>query len=289
MSNILGLFEVCKFVALLALPEDQRERAKDFFKGKEIVMQYKVRYGKIVCRFIPDRIENVMIYEPFFDLRKPYLFSQDLIRSLPMFLNYLVEKGDIREFCTYIDVREVCTYLSMEQCLNNLHQRLGQHLRESKKKLVEEFLKRHGRVKELKQELRITRGGPRKRKGFVWTDKEKIAFYQTVASQPKKGNKSYWQYILDELIEQEFNAETIIWLKSHPAFKNIPKRLFEEAVKTWRKYLLHENWKEMKPEEKPRAFEYRQALDWLNYPDKYTFSTLNRYFYAGKKLYEFQK
>jgi hypothetical protein len=88
----------------------------------------------------------------------------------------------------------------------------------------------------------------------------------------------------DVLIEHEFDVETITWLKSRPVLKDFPKQLFDEAVKTWRKYLQDENWKKMKPEDKPRAFEYRHALYLLDYPERFTFATLETQYYAGKKL-----
>ncbi len=74
------------------------------------------------------------------------------------------------------------------------------------------ILKQHwARIRDL---AGIKQGGARKRKGFVWTDDKKIAFYRKVESQHKINNKSIWQYALDILIEQEFDADTIAWSKA---------------------------------------------------------------------------
>jgi len=130
----------------------------------------------------------------------------------------------------------------------------------------------------------IKQGGARKRKGFVWTKEKKVAFYEKVEALPKYKDKSIWQHLLDALIEQEFDAETITWLRTRPTIKDIPKELFDRAVKTWRKYLADENWNEMKLEDKPRAFEFYHALHLLDYPHSFKYSTLETYYYKGKKL-----
>lgn len=134
----------------------------------------------------------------------------------------------------------------------------------------------------------ITHGGHRERKGFIWTKDKKVEFYKKVESQPKINAYSIWQYSLDTLIEQEFDVDTITWLKSRPTLKDALPELFDEAVKTWRKYLMHESWDAIKPGEKPRAFEYRHALHLLHYPDKFAYSTLDTHYYTGKKLSDFQ-
>lgn len=128
----------------------------------------------------------------------------------------------------------------------------------------------------------IKRGGLRERKGFSWTDEKKVAYFEAVESLPKTKGRSYWQFALDELIEHEFDAETVGWLKNNPAFKGLPESLFNKAVKAWRKYLERESWDEMKREEGPRAFELRHALYRLGYPDTFTFSTLETHYYVGK-------
>lgn len=144
------------------------------------------------------------------------------------------------------------------------------------------ILKQHwSRIRDL---AGIKQGGARERKGFVWTDDKKIAFYEKMESQAKINNKSIWQYALDTLIEQNFDADTISWLKSRPVLQDVPRELFDKAVKTWRKYLESENWRGIKTEDAPRAFEYRYALHVLGYPKEFTCSTLETYYYEGKKL-----
>jgi len=130
----------------------------------------------------------------------------------------------------------------------------------------------------------IKQGGARERKGFVWTPEKKVAFYKEVESLPKHKGKSVWQFVLDELFEQEFDAETIAWLKSRSYLKALPETLFDSAIKSWRKYLSNENLNKMKPDDKPRVFEFRHALHLLEYPDNFTYSTLETYYYEGKKL-----
>jgi hypothetical protein len=130
----------------------------------------------------------------------------------------------------------------------------------------------------------IKQGGSRKKKGFSWTHEKKVAYFEAVESLPKTKGRSYWQFALEELIEHGFDAETVGWLKSNPAFKGLPEGLFNKAVKVWRKYLERENWDEMKREESPRAFELRHALYQLGYPDNFAFSTLETHYYVGRKL-----
>lgn len=130
----------------------------------------------------------------------------------------------------------------------------------------------------------IMRGGRRERKGFVWTPEKKVAFYKEIEALPKHKRKSVWKSALEELIEQEFDSETIAWLKSRSYLKPLPEKLLDEAIKTWRKYLPDERWAEMRPDDKPRAFEFRYALHRLGYPDEFTHSTLETYYYEGKKL-----
>lgn len=153
-------------------------------------------------------------------------------------------------------------------------------------KYKDAILKQHwARIRDL---AGIKQGGARERKGFVWTPEKKIAFYKEVESLPKHKGQSVWQFILNELVEQEFDGETIAWLKSRPYMKAVPEELINSAIKSWRKYLSRENWNEMKTDDKPRAFEFRHALHLLDYPDEFTYSTLETYYYEGRKLSENQ-
>lgn len=337
MVDVKSWLQLSKFFALQRFPEDQREKVQDIFGGKELVIEHDVRYGKIVCKFIPttadeiiidgmhrqirgepriiyecgsatreahdndvikkmrkgrtpdellndfierQKVEGLTFYEPVGDLSVPYLFSEELKKFLPDFINYLVEKLDVSKVCSSLDEHQTLHFVSPE-----LAQRTG----EMKKILVQDFLAKHSNEPEIKRALRREPGGARKRKGFVWTDKDKIAFFQQVESLPKRENVSYWKYALDQLIEQEFDAETIAWLKSRPVLKDFPEQLFAEAVKVWRKYLESENWNGMRSEDKPLAFEFRHALHLLDYPDEFKYSTLETHYYKGKKLSGAQK
>jgi hypothetical protein len=250
---------------------------------KEVIKKMKAGASpeELIDDFIKrEEAEGVTFFEPIADITKAYYFSEELIRLLPDFLNYLVEK---------LDVSRICLELDEHQTLDFVPPEMAESAIKMKKILVEDFLAKHANDNQVKQVLRVQQGGPRKRKGFAWRKKEEVTFYQKVESLSKKDGKSCMQYALDILIEQEFDSETISWLKSRPILKDVSDALFDEAIKTWRKYLLHENWKEMKPEEKPLAFEYRHVLNLLNYPDEYTFSTLDTHYYRGKKLSDLQR
>ena len=128
-----------------------------------------------------------------------------------------------------------------------------------------------------------------------WDEEKKAAFYKAVESLPKvkpkdrngeKAEISFWSYALDRLIEDEFDSLTTSQLKKHKGFTDIPESLFNKAVKTWRRYLPDENWKEMKKEDKPRAFEFLHALHRLGYPDEFTYSSLDTYYSRGKKIHK---
>jgi len=248
---------------------------------KEVIKKMKAGAApeELINDFLErQQLEGVTFFEPVADLTKLYFFSEELKRLLPDFLNSIVEKLDISRICAMLDEYQTLDFVPPET---------AQGASETKKILVEDFLAKHTNEQEVKRVLGIKQGGARKRKGFVWTDKEKIAFYKKVESLPKRVNKSYWQYALDILIDQEFDIETITWLKSRPVLRDFPEQLFGEAIKTWRKYLENENWNEMKPEEKPRAFKYRHASSLLNIPDKFTYLTLDKHYYAGRKRSEF--
>lgn len=141
------------------------------------------------------------------------------------------------------------------------------------------------------------RGGSRKKKGFTWNDERKIAFYHSVENLPKiklksrTGNNpevSFWDHALDKLIEAEFDSVTESQLKKLGDSKDIPQSLFKKAVRAWRKYLFNESWNEMIEQEKPLAFGYFHALYLLKYPVEATYSSLETYYYRGKKLSENQ-
>ncbi len=147
------------------------------------------------------------------------------------------------------------------------------------------------------EKISLTPGGNNRKSEGFWSDERKIDFYQEVENLPKvklksrtgeKPEISFWEYALDKLVEDEFNHLSINSLKKHNALTGIPETLFDEAVKTWRKYLPEENWNKMREDEKPRAFEYHHALLLLGFPVEATYSSLETYYYSGKKLSENQ-
>jgi len=323
------------YFTLRKFAEKDQQKVKDVFDGKEVVIEHEIRYGKIVCRFIPtpareavkdelcgrtnpeaaiyrcgmatrdahekqvikklkagadskeliddfikrQEIEGTTFYAPVDDLAQPYYFSQELMKLLPGFLQQLVEK---------LDISNICLQLDEYQTLNFIPHETAEAASTWKKMLTEDFLAKHSNEPELRRVLRVKQGGPRKRKGFVWTNESKIAFYQRVNTLPKQNGRSVWQFILETLIHHEFDAETVSWLKTHPALNEIPGTIFNEAVKTWRKYLLDMRWNEMKPCDKPRAFEFRHALHLLGYPEEFTYSTLKTHYLRGKAVVENQ-
>lgn len=139
-------------------------------------------------------------------------------------------------------------------------------------------------------------GNNRKSEGF-WNEKRMIDFYQTVENLPKvkpksrtgeKPEISFWEYALDKLIEDDFDFHSINLLKTHRNFRGKPTELLDKAIKTWRKYSSEGNWNELRVEEKPRAFEYQHALHLLDFPAEAANSSLETYYYKGKKLSENQ-
>ncbi len=147
----------------------------------------------------------------------------------------------------------------------------------SKKQMKEFIEKPHQETENI---LLVTaRGGSRPRKGFVWKEENKIAFYTQVINLPKIKNKPMWEYALSELMEKDFDFYIEEYLKNKTPFKKVPKQLFGEAIRTWKKY--KDEFRSFPRQEKPRAFEFRHALDLLKYPE-IAFSTAEKYFQEGK-------
>ena len=134
--------------------------------------------------------------------------------------------------------------------------------------------------------LGVQRGGKREKKGFMWTEQNKISFYEQVVQLPKINDKPMWEYAFNELTEKNFNFYIEEYLKTRIEFKTVPKKLFVEAIKTWKKY--KDDLINIKPQDKPRAFEFQHALHILEYPE-ITFSTSVKYFTEGKKLSKLNK
>jgi hypothetical protein len=321
------------YVTLTKFSEKDQKKVKDVIDGKEIVIEHKVRYGKVVCRFIPtpareaitdelcgrtnpeaavyrcglatreahekrvinkiksgtdpkeliddffkrQAIEGTSFRVPIDDLAQPYYFGQELMRLLPGFLQQLVDMLDVSYICKHLDEYQTEDFPPQDKAAT---------ASEFKKILIEDFLAKHSNEPELRRALRVKRGGPRKRKGFVWTKQRKITFYRSVNRLPKQNGMSVWQFILKMLIDQEFDEQTVSWLKSRPALKGIPKEILNDAIRRWRKYLPEERWNEFKRDDSVRAFEFRHALHLLEYPVEFAYSTLETYYYEGKKLSE---
>lgn len=136
------------------------------------------------------------------------------------------------------------------------------------------------------ERLEIKRGGTRPKKGFVWTEEHKKAFYEQVITLPKIKDIPMWEYALNELMEKDFDFYIEEYLKNKTPFKKVPPKLFNEAIKTWKKY--KDDLITIKPSEKPRAFEFRHAVHLLQYTE-IAFSTSVKYFSEGKKLSSLNK
>jgi len=136
----------------------------------------------------------------------------------------------------------------------------------------------------LKTIARVARGGLRKRKSkFSWSKSRAIEFYRTVQSLPLISKKPLWEYALEQLRQNDYNATTIAWLKSHPAFADIPDNLLKEAATKWRSY--EEQSKNIPANFKPLAFAFRHACHKLSYPNQ-AYNTLRKRYYEGKKASE---
>ena len=140
--------------------------------------------------------------------------------------------------------------------------------------------------KRIKIQTGVQRGGKREKKGFVWTEQSKIYFYKQVTQLPTIGGKPMWEYALEEMTDKNFDFHIEEFLRKKTPFKNVPKALFSKAIKVWKKYKdgLHN----IKPEDKPRAFEFQHAIYLLQYSE-IKFSTSAKYFNEGKKLLKFDK
>ncbi len=127
-----------------------------------------------------------------------------------------------------------------------------------------------------------TRGGARNREGFFWGNQEKLEFYKTIESLPKLKWKNdecdIWQYAY-KLLESA-GAESV---KSHPRLQDLPPDLFVKAIKEWRSSV--ENSVNLKADAKPRVFMFKHSLRILEFPETYAFSTLQKHYEMGRKLF----
>lgn len=127
------------------------------------------------------------------------------------------------------------------------------------------------------------RGGKRERKGFKWVDSEnKIRFYETVENLPEIKGKPLWEYAYENINENDFHYKYIDYLKSLPEFQNVPDGLFQDAVRTWRKY--KDSLIKPLASEQSQNFAFQHALHLLDFPNG-KYSSLKRYYGEGKKLF----
>lgn len=132
--------------------------------------------------------------------------------------------------------------------------------------------------------LGITRGGARHRElTFKWDEEKAKLFYQTVELLPQVSKKPLWEYIQEQLSANDYEADTIGWLKSHPAIADIPDILLEKATRQWRQ---HDQWWDSLPvEDSPLAYAFYYACHKLGYP-QHAYNTLRKRYYEGKKACE---
>jgi hypothetical protein len=129
-----------------------------------------------------------------------------------------------------------------------------------------------------------SRGGSRKVKSTLAWDVEKTKqFYQAVQSFPRISKKPLWEYAQKQLSENDYDATTIDWLKSHPAFADSPENLLKEAATIW--HSLEEEGKNIPAKSKPLAFAFRHACHKLGYSEQ-AYNTLRKRYYEGKKAVE---
>lgn len=132
----------------------------------------------------------------------------------------------------------------------------------------------------------VAHGGKRPRKSkFAWDADKALKFYETVESLPRYGADKIlmWEYARDLLRDNDYDYETVLFLKARPMFSDVPEELLKEAAKGWRQY--DENWSSLPPANSPQAFAFRHACKKLSYPE-YAYNTLRTKYYEGKKTSE---
>ena len=132
----------------------------------------------------------------------------------------------------------------------------------------------------------VTPGGARRRKSkFAWDTEKARRMYETVEALPRYGtdNKPMWEYARDLLRDNDYDYETIQFLKNRPMFADVPEDLLKEAARVWRRY--DENWDSLPPENSPFAFTLRHACHKLDFPYT-TYNTARTNYYKGKKASE---
>ncbi len=127
-----------------------------------------------------------------------------------------------------------------------------------------------------------THGGSRRKEGkFSWTWENKQLFFKTVESLPKitwsKKEIHIWDFAFNQ-----FENGGIDSINSDRRFDQLPEALLKEALSEWKKY--QDSSQNLKETAKPRMFLFRHALQILEFPESYKFSTFQTHYEAGKKL-----
>lgn len=139
---------------------------------------------------------------------------------------------------------------------------------------------------EIKPLAGVTHGGARPRKAqFVWDTEKALQLYQTVETLPRYGanNRPMWEHAREALRDNDYDHDTIQFLKSRPAYQDVPEELLKEAANVWRQY--DDSWDTLPPENSPLAFAFRHACHKLDFP--YTaYNTVRTNYYKGKKAAE---
>jgi len=129
----------------------------------------------------------------------------------------------------------------------------------------------------------VQHGGKRQRKAaFSWDAEKALKFYQTVEALPRYGadSRPMWEQAREVLRDNDYDHDTIQFLRSRPAFQDVPEELLKEAANVWRQY--DESWNSLPPENSPLAFAFRHACHKLDFP--YTaYNTVRTNYYKGKK------
>ncbi|HLL76418.1 MAG TPA: hypothetical protein VK421_14290 [Pyrinomonadaceae bacterium] len=132
----------------------------------------------------------------------------------------------------------------------------------------------------------VAHGGARTRKaGFVWDEEKAVQLYQTVEALPRHGadDLPMWEYAHKMLADNDYDHETILFLKSRPVFQDVPDELLKEAADVWRRY--DESWDSLPPDSSPQAFAFRHACHKLGFPYK-AYNTVRTNYYRGRKVAE---
>ncbi len=209
-----------------------------------------------------------------------FVVSEEIIRLLPklswMLCNAALELGAMAFRDLHGTTRDECPEFSPEEIYNFRVRTKAKDIEE----VVDHF------VGEMKAYFGITQGGARERKrDFGWDPEKALAFYHAVESMPRIGDKPIWEYAREQLSDNDYDSDTIVWLRSRPAFVNVPEGLLKDAAEIWKQY--EDKWESLPAKHSPQAYAFRHACHQLNYPG-YSYNTLRTKFYQGRKMHHAQ-